>query len=209
LCQGIKVRDVANDALSRAIILAAAIAAALALYFSLTLYVFPQSYQFIEQRRPEAVVTNVSLSASEIELGQTFVVSITGTNRGEEADLQIVSVGFPNLTSAANMEVLRHNFAQTPQLISAGRRVGSEYAGLEKPVAAQYASVEAFSRPWAGGSTYSIDVQVRPETEGGFAIFVKSVAFPHSWDEAHWPKDGVADYQKEFVEVHYVQVTKP
>lgn len=191
----------------RAIILAVAAAAALVLYFSLTLYVLPQSYQSIEPRRPEAVVTNMSLSASEVELGQTFVISLAAVNRGEQADMQIVSIGFPNLTATSNIEVIRHNFAQTPQLISAGRQVGSEYAGLEKPVAAQYASVEAFSRPWAGGSAYSIDLQVRPEAEGKFAIFVKSVAFPHSWVGAHWPQEGTIDYQKEFVDVRYVQVT--
>ena len=192
----------------RAIILAAAVAGALALYFSLALYVFPQSYQSIEQRRPEAVVTDVSLSASEVELGQAFVISVTGINSGEEADMQIVSVGFPNLTATSNIEVVRHDFAQTPFLIIAGDDVGSEYTG-ETLVAAQYASVEAYSRPWASGSTYSIDLQVTPEAEGRFAIFVKSVAFPHSWDGAHWPHEGFVDYQKELVQVHYVQVTKP
>ena len=74
---------------------------------------------------------------------------------------------------------------------------------------ARYPSVEAFSRPWPGGNTYNIDLQVRPEAEGRFVVLVKSVAFPHSWDGAHWPKDGVIDYQKELVELHYVQVTKP
>ena len=208
MCQGIKVGDATCDTLARAMILAGAVAAALALYFSLTLYVFPQSYQSIELRRPEAAVTDVSLSALEIELGQALVVSVSGTNRGEEADMQIVSVGFPNLTATSNIEVIRHNFAQTPFLIVAGDEVGSEYTG-ERQVAAQYASVEAFSRPWAGGSTYSIDVQVRPEAEGRFAVFVKSVAFPHSWDGAHWPREGMVDYQQEFVDIHYVQVTKP
>jgi hypothetical protein len=208
LCQGIKVRTAAYDALPRAIILAAAVAAALALYFSLALYVFPQSYQSIEQRRPAAAVTNVSLSVSEVELGQAFVISVTGTNSGEEADMQIVSIGFPNLTATNNIEVIRHDFAQTPFLIIAGDDVGSEYTG-ETLVEAQYASVEAYSRPWAGGSTYSIDLQVRPDAEGRFAIFVKSVAFPHSWDGAHWPQEGFVDYQKEFVQVHYVQVIKP
>ncbi len=183
-------------------------AASLVLYFSLSLYVFPQLYQ-MEPRRPEAIITKVNLSASEVELGEAFTISVTGANRGEEADMQIVSIGFPNLTRADdnNLQVLRHNFVQTPQRISAGAEVGSEYAGLEKPMKAQYASVEAFSRPWRGVSTYSIDLQVRPETEGTFAIFVKSVAFPHSWDGAHWPHEGVRDYQKEFVDVYRVQVT--
>jgi hypothetical protein len=194
--------------LLKALLLGVAIAAALVLYFSLTLYVFPQSYQSIAPRRPEAVVTDVRISAPQIELGQTLLVSVTGTNRGEDADMQIVSVGFPNLTATSNIEVMRHNFTQTPILITAGDDIGSDYTG-ETLVAAQYASVEAFSRPWSDGSIYSIDVQVKPESEGRFAIFIKSVAFPHSWDRAHWPGGGITDYQKEFVEVYYVQVTKP
>jgi len=193
--------------LLRAIILAGAVASALVLYLSLTLYVFPQSYQSIEPRRPEAAVTNISVVA-KVELGHAFAVSVTGINRGEEADMQIVSIGFPNLTTTDNIKVLTHNFAQTPILIRTGDDVGSEYTG-ERQVDAQYPSIEAFSRPWPGGRAYEIDLQVAPEAEGRFAIFVKSVAFPHSWDGAHWPQVGVVDYQKEFVQVHYVQVTKP
>ena len=189
-------------------ILAGAVAFAFALYLSLTLYVFPQSYQSIEPMRPEAVLASISVPASEVELGQAFAVSVTGGNRGEEADMQIVSISFPNLTATDNIKVLAHDFAQTPILISPGDEVGSEYSG-EELVEAQYASVEAFSRPWPGGSAYSIDLHVAPEAEGRFAIFVKSIAFPHSWDGAHWPQDGFVDYQKEFVQVHYVQVTKP
>lgn len=209
MCQEIKVRDAAYDALKRAIILAAGVAAALALYLSLTLYVFPQSYQSIGPRRPEAVVTSFNISASEIELGQMFVISASGVNMGEDADAQIVSIGFPNLTATSDIEVIRHDFLQSPQFIIPGEDdVGTEYTG-ESQVAAQYPSVEALSRPWEGGDTYSIDIQVRPESEGRFAIFVKSVAFPHSWDGAHWPQEGTVDYQKEFVQVRYVTVTKP
>jgi len=195
--------------LFKTIILAGVVAAALLLYITLSLYVFPQMYKSIEPRRPEAVITDVSLSTPAIRLGQTFVISVTGTNRGEEADMQIVSVGFPNLTRADNMVVLEHNFTQTPILINTSDVIGSEYSGTQRPVHARYPSVEAFSRPWPGGNTYNIDLQVRPEAEGRFVVLVKSVAFPHSWDGAHWPKDGVIDYQKELVEPYYVQVTKP
>jgi hypothetical protein len=188
-------------------ILVSAVASALVLYFSLTLYVFPQLYQSIEPRRPEAAVTNVSLLASKVELGQAFAVSVTGINRGEVADMQIVSIGFPNSTATDNIEVLTHDFAQTPIFISPRDDVSSEYG--KRSVDAQYPSVEAYSRPWVGGGAYSIDLQVTPEAEGSFVIYVKSIAFPHSWDGAHWPHDGIVDYQKEFVQVHYVQVTKP
>lgn len=193
----------------RALILGGAFAAALVLYFSLTVYVFPQLYKSIEPNRPEAAVTNVGISEAAITLGQAIVISVNGTNTGENADMQIVSIGFPNLTRTDNIQVLAHNFAQTPILIDPGIDLGSGYTGTAVPVKAQYASVEAFSRPWAGGRFYTIDLQVKPEAEGTFAIFVKSVAFPHSWDGAHWPQEGIVDSQQEFVEVHYVEVTKP
>src|SRR5438105_13191731 len=135
-------------------------------------------------RSRDVVVTAFSLSTLTIMLRQTFIISVTGTNRGEEADMQIVSVGFPNLTRADNMVVLEHNFTQTPILINTSDVIGSEYSGTQRPVQARYPSVEAFSRPWAGGNTYKIDLQVRPEVEGRFAVLVKSVAFPHSWDGA-------------------------
>ena len=193
----------------RATILGVAVAVALLLYFSLMLYVFPQSYQSIGgPRRPEAVVTNVSISAPEITLGRSFAISATGTNSGEEADMQIVSVGFPNLTRTDSIKVIKHDFAQTPMLINAGTDIGSGYSG-NMQVKAQYASIEAFSRPWASGKSYTIELEVMPEVEGTFAVFVKSVAFPHSWDGAHWPDKGIVDHQKEFVQVYYVKVAKP
>jgi hypothetical protein len=187
-------------------ILGIAVTAALVLYFALAFYVFPQTFQSVGPREPGPAVTNVNMSASEIRLGQSFVISVTATNTGEDADMQLVSIGFPNLTATSNVKVLEHDFAQTPMRISAGDDVGSGYTGAAL-VDAQYTSVEAFSRPWPGGSIYSIDLQVTPEKQGQFAILVKSVAFPHSWDGAHWPGEGTVDYQNEFVKAYYVQVT--
>lgn len=188
-------------------VLGIAAASALALYFSIVFYV-PQ-YQPVELMQPEAAVTGVALSEPEIALGQSFVITVAGANSGQDADMQIVSVGFPNLTATDGIEIIRHDFAQTPILISAGDQIGSAYGGTATPAAAQYASVEAFSRPWEGGRSYSIDIEVTPETEGRFAVFVKAVAFPHSWSGAHWPSEGTLDHQQEFVQVHYVEVTNP
>lgn len=193
----------------KATILIVTVAAALIAYFSLSLYIFPQSYQLIEPRRPQATVTDVSLSAHNITLGQPLVISVAGTNSGDEADMQIVSVGFPNLTTTDNIKILRHDFVQTPVLIAAGERLSSEYSNTERPVVAQYASIEAFSRPWETGKTYSTDVQVVPKAEGKFVVFVKSIALPHTWEGAHYPQNGILDHQKEFVEIYSIKVTKP
>jgi hypothetical protein len=195
--------------LLKATILIVTVAAALIAYFSLSLYIFPQSYQLIEPRRPQATVTDVNLSAHNITLGQPLVISVAGTNSGDEADMQIVSVGFPNLTTTDNIKILRHDFVQTPVLIAAGERLSSEYSNTERPVVAQYASIEAFSRPWETGKTYSTDVQVVPKAEGKFVVFVKSIALPHTWEGAHYPQNGILDHQKEFVEIYSIKVTKP
>jgi hypothetical protein len=195
--------------LLKAIILTAAVAVALIVYFSLSLFVFPQSYQSIDARRPQAIVTDVSLSAPDIALGQTLTISVTATNNGEDADMQIVSVGFPNLTTTDNIKILKHDFDQTPILITPGELLSSEYSDTDSSVLTQYASIEAFSRPWEAGKTYTADIEVIPKTEGRFAVFVKSVALPHTWDQAHYPQAGTLDQQKEFVETYSVQVTKP
>lgn len=191
------------------IILTGAVAVALVVYFSLSLYIFPQSYQSIEPRKPQAIVTDVSLSASDIALGQALTISVTGTNNGEDADMQFVSVGFPNLTTTDNIKILKHDFDQTPILIAPGELLSSEYSDTDSSVLAQYTSIESFSRPWEAGKTYSADIEVIPKTEGRFVVFIKSVALPHSWELAHYPQDGTLDQQKEFVEIYSVQVTKP
>ncbi|MFL6309036.1 MAG: hypothetical protein ACJ70T_03450 [Nitrososphaera sp.] len=193
----------------KAIILTGAVAVALVTYFSLSLYVFPQSYQLIAARRPQAILTGVSLSAPDITLGQALTISVTGTNIGEDADMQIVSVGFPNLTTTDNVKVLKHNFDQTPIFIAPSKLLSSGYSGSDSSVPAQYASIEAFSRPWKAGKTYSADIEVIPKVEGRFVVFVKSVALPHTWEQAHFPQNGILDQQKEFVETYSVDVTKP
>lgn len=194
----------------KAIILIVAVAVALVVYFSLSLYVFPQLYQSIEARRPQAIVTDVSLSAPDIALGQALTISVTGTNNGDDADMQIVSVGFPNLTTTDNIKILKYNFDQTPMLIAPpGELSSSGYSDTDSSVLAQYTSIEVFSRPWEAGKTYSADIEVIPKTEGRFVVFIKSVALPHTWEQAHYPQDGTLDQQKEFVETYSVEVTKP
>jgi hypothetical protein len=195
--------------LLKAIVLIGTVVVALMAYFLLLLYFFPQSYQSIALRKPQALVSDVGISAHNITLGHPLIISVTGINNGDEADMQIVSVGFPNLTTTDNIKILKHDFLQTPILIAPRERLSSAYSNTERPVSAQYTSIEASSRPWERGKIYSADLQVIPKTEGRFIIFIKSVALPHTWQGAHYPQDGVLDQQNEFVKVYSVQVTKP
>lgn len=154
------------------------------------------------------VITDVKLSRMEIRLDESFTISITGTNQGDSTDLQTVSIGFPNMTSADHIAILHHNFTQTPVIIQPGDSIGSQYAGPEKPMPARHPAVEAYSRPWESGKTYSIDLQVTPASEGRFIIFVKSVGLPHASEQSHYPQQGALDYQQEFAELFWVQVAK-
>jgi hypothetical protein len=190
--------------------LAGTIAAGLAAYFVLSLYVLPQSYQStLQPKSPEPIITNTTISAKEVKLGGTFTVFVEGTNVGDDdAEMQTVSIAFPNLTTTDNVRILSHDFTREPLLVNAGRDIGSEYVGFERPVKAAYASVEASNLPWERGSAYSIKLEVKPNAEGRFVVFVKSIALPHTWEGAHYPHEGIMDYQKEFVQPYWVQVTK-
>ena len=190
--------------------LAGALGGELALYFVLSLYILPMSYQeSITPQRPEAVITSVEFSAKEIALGEKFVISVTAENRGQEADMQIVSIGFPNLTRGDRATIASHDFRQTPFRVEPGDPVGTSYVGPQGNLTAVYPSIEAFSRPWEKDKSYSISIEVEPEAEGRFLVLTKSIAFPHTWEMAHYPREGALDYQKEFVQIHSVIVTKP
>ncbi|MEW5841021.1 MAG: hypothetical protein AB1753_08455, partial [Thermoproteota archaeon] len=69
---------------------------------------------------PEPQVTSVSLSSREVALGEPFSIRVTATNRGEQADLQLVSVAFPNATSTRVANVTGYTFKQSPVFIEPG-----------------------------------------------------------------------------------------
>jgi hypothetical protein len=141
----------------------------------------------------------------EVKVGQLVSINVSATNAGDEADLQTVSVAFPNITSASKITVLSQDFLQRPVLISRGTQLGIDYTGTQTATA-QYAAIEAQSWPWEQGKQYTIDLQISPEKQGTFVILVKSVALPHTWDSAHYPKDGILDQQHEFTQPYFVSV---
>ena len=178
-------------------------------YLALAAFVIPQTYLLsLAPPRSEPSVTSVSLSRPEIALGESFTIRVTAINRGEQADLQLVSVAFPNATSTEVAAVQGHTFKQSPTLINPGRVVGAEYSGFERSVVARYPAIESASRPWGPGETASVDILVTPEAEGRFVMFVKAVGLPHNGDQAHYPQGGALDQQGEYVTPYEVQVTK-
>lgn len=189
------------------VIAGVAIGAAVA-YFAVTVLVLPGAYvPALTPPKPEPVVTDVSVTNSTIELGQSFALRVNATNQGDHADRQIVSVAFPNATSTNGVVTMQEeNFKQSAAFIAVGTPVGSGYAGTAQKVNAQYPSVEIYSSPWQKGESFNMVLSVKPAQEGRFVFFVKAVGFPHNGDQAHWPSSGTLDQQNEYVGVYSVNV---
>ncbi|CAN5243243.1 hypothetical protein BH18THE2_BH18THE2_37000 [soil metagenome] len=189
------------------------IAALLAVYFSLMWNFFPAFYSVqpaVAKGLP--TLTEVSLLSSGRSPGSSFDISVTGFNRGETTDIQIVSISFPNMTGNINfgdgnpndgyIKVKNHNFSQSPLFVASGDIVGSRYSGGSETTAAKYPSVEFFSRPWKGNTGHHAEIEVNPASSDKFVILVKAISLPHFGNLSHYPQDGLKDYQEEFVEIH-------
>jgi len=189
------------------------IAALLAVYFSLMWNFFPAFYSVqpaVAKGLP--TLTEVSLLSSGRSPGSSFDISVTGFNRGETTDIQIVSISFPNMTGNINfgdgnpndgyIKVKNHNFSQSPLFVASGDIVGSRYSGGSETTAAKYPSVEFFSRPWKGNTGHHAEIEVNPASSDKFVILVKAISLPHFGNLSHYPQDGLKDYQEEFVKIH-------
>jgi hypothetical protein len=189
-------------------VLIASISALLSVYFFLSLYAFPNLYVTPPKIRPIPVINHVSLSSSAIEIGHSFNLSLSAANNGDSADLQTISVGFPNLTSIDGfVQIRQDDLNQKPLFIKKGEMVGSNYRAGNL-ISAKYPSIDAFSRPWHSRVTHHIQLEVKPDSAGRFVILLKSVAFPHLNQFAHYPLNGLRDYQNEFVKAYSIQVMK-
>ena len=189
-------------------VLIASISALLSVYFFLSLSAFPNLYVTPPKIRLMPVINSVSLSSSVIEIGHSFNLSLSAANNGDSADIQTLSVGFPNLTSIDGFVKIRQSdLNQKPLLIKKGEMVGSDYRA-ENLISARYPCIEAFSRPWHSQVTHHIQLEVKPDSTGRFVILLKSVAFPHLNQFAHYPLNGLRDYQNEFVKAYSILVTK-
>jgi hypothetical protein len=180
----------------------------LIIYYSLSIFFIPQLFFLSSSEvKSQPIITAAKLSTSKVVVGESFDLTITAMNNGDTADMQVVSLSFPNITSINNIvKISKYNFTQKPVFIEIGDEVGSEYVGLDKVINAYYPGIEANSRPWYTGDYYQISIEVKPSTVGRFVIFVKTISLPHTSELDHYPKLGPKDYQGEFVAVYSVPV---
>jgi hypothetical protein len=190
------------------IVLIVLAAISLIIYYSLSILYIPQLYlSFSSEVKSQPVITGAKLSNSKVILGESFDLTITTRNNGDTADMQVVSLSFPNITSIDSIvKISDYNFTQKPVFIEVGDKVGSEYYGFDKVINAPYPSIEANSRPWHTGDYYQISIDVKPTSVGRFVIFLKTIALPHINELDHYPRFGIKDYQGEFIAVPSVDV---
>jgi len=180
----------------------------LIIYYTLSILYIPQLYfSSSSEVKSQPVITEAKLSDSKVVLGESFDLTITTSNNGDTADMQVVSLSFPNITSIDSIvKISDYNFTQKPVFIKIGDEVGSEYVGFDKVINSPYPSIEANSRPWHTGDYYQISIDVKPTNVGRFVIFVKTIALPQINELDHYPRFGIKDYQGEFVAVSSVDV---
>ena len=178
----------------------------LAVYFGMVLFVIPHEYSNVKTLEPNPSFT-AKISSDHIILGDSFRLVVDSDNSNDVADIQIMSIAFPNMTQIGNkVQIVRYDFTQPPRYIKTGDKIGYDYSGGTKSIQAQYSSIEAYSRPVNSGTHYSIELKIIPDTVGNFTIFAKTIAIPHSSNNSHFPYSGIKDHQNEFVESFSVMV---
>lgn len=188
------------------IVLIVVIVISLIVYFSLTLFILPEQFLSKENFVPIPFF-EAELSDSEINLGESFRLSIISENRGDYGDIHILSTSFPTVKNIENIvEIVSYDFTHSPKFIIPGDEIGAKYSGGLEKVLSQYPSIEAMSRPIPSGSKHHMDLAITPKEIGSFLVYVKCIDIPHTNSNSHYPTSGLLDHQEEYVLVYTVNV---
>lgn len=189
----------------RKFVISGGIIAGLFVYFMMTVVILPDEYLSHEIVEPQPI-QSTTLSANEISLGESLEIQIEIENKNDVADILITSVAFPEIQEIGDVvKIVSYDYTQSPRYIERGDKINSVYTKGGQ-ITAQHPSIEAYSRNVPANTIYQMSVLITPQNTGIFEIHIKTIAIPHTSDLAHYPYDGVLDYQDEFVTVHTVTV---
>jgi hypothetical protein len=174
-------------------------------YFVLVLGVFPDAYEYTKIGVPQPSL-DVMLSARQIKLGESFEMTLVANNVGEEADLQTVTVEFPQNQNLDNVKITSYDFLQSPELFLQDSLIGSDYNGGQDLIHSKYPFIEAYNRPSKPEHSSTMTLQITPIEPGLYTVYSKTVAMPHVSEISHFPTQGILDHQNEFVQEHIVEV---
>ena len=148
----------------------------------------------------------MTLSTQQIKLGESFEMTLVANNVGEEADLQTVTVEFPQNQNLNNVKITSYDFLQSPELFLQDSLVGSDYNGGQDLIHPKYPFIEAYNRPSMTGHSSIMTLEIIPTELGPFTVYSKTVAMPHLSEISHFPTQGILDHQNEFVQEHTIEV---
>jgi len=177
----------------------------MAAYFILVTIVFPQLYSNTEVGIPKPILK--TMLPQQVKIGQPFELTIISNNLGADADLQTVTVEFPQIQNLDNIHIVSYDFLQSPKIFLNGKQIGTSYNGNKNLIEAKYPFLEAYNRPSRTNHSSSMTLKITPTETGVFTIYTKTVAMPHISDESHYPRQGILDQQNEFVQEYKVMVT--
>jgi hypothetical protein len=177
----------------------------MATYFTLVMVVFPGAYQDTKAGVPQPSL-EVRLSTQQIKLGESFEMTLVATNLGEGADLQTLTVEFPQNQNLDNVKIISYDFLQSPKSFLKDSQVGSDYNGGQDLIHSKYPFIEAYNRPSKPGHSSTMILQITPTEPGPFIVYSKTVAMPHLSEISHFPTQGMLDHQNEFVQEHIIEV---
>jgi len=143
--------------------------------------------------------------SSESFFDEFITITIDTTNKGDQAEWMSVSIGFPDLTSTSNIEVVDDSaFNRETVWIHLGETIGSDYGS--NTVTAVHPLIEASHDGWSGGVSKQLVLQVKPEKAGTFCFYIKSIARVGEDYSNYDPSWGIVDQQNEFVKKYLVNV---
>jgi len=174
----------------------------LAIYFTFVLVIFPQIYS--NNDFGTAKPTLYTMIPEQAKLDEPFEITLVSNNEGAEADLQTVTVGFPQISNMDDIKIVSYDFLQSPKIFLQGRQIGSSYNSNNTPIEAKYPILEAYNRPSKTNHSSSMTIQIIPHQAGTFLIYTKTVTMPHTSEQSHFPRQGILDQQNEFVQEHKV-----
>lgn len=170
------------------------------IYFIFIVVIFPNYYLSVEPLVSQPYF-EVTISESEISLGDSFDLDLVSENKGEYGDIHILSVGFPNLDSVDDSAVLitTYDFTQSLVYFLPGDQISAGYSGGVISTVSEYPSIEAMSRPVLPNAKNHLSLSITPDYVGTFVVYVKTINIPHIDSRSHYPQSGILDQQDEYV----------
>lgn len=153
------------------------------------------------QRGPEPMLVNVKVP-KEAEAGRPLEIQAGITNERGYAEVETLSLAFPNLNSTDFMHVKSTSFDFT-RFINHGDKT---YSSERIATYAKYPSVEFDAKSVHKGDKLDVTLQVWPHKAGSFVIYAKVIARNKN-KTVRFPTAGsLSDYTRDFVRTYTVSV---